>query len=387
MAPRVSGTSKLKKKNLPKIDPTIYSSIPLNELVVFSIHYLQEKEIAITVEELVSICFRLFPQGFSLKNYPRWPDSALVIRRLNDAREKGLVKGNPHDGFALKYLGQKLAGRTAKALGLVRSAPGAKKLGPSKTIKKTAKAVVKETKPKAQPQIIVTKKAIEQKPVLPKKAVKQAVVQSPAIKKLPAKLKPAEAPKQKTNPQIADSKQAVKKKRAQAPIAQKRVVKTSPVKTKKKKSSSALPVQMEMTLPAREIQPVARPVKKKKTSSAPALTKLQAIQPEVITPEKAVVSKEEKVKAERIVRAIEKSDAYKLYSHNGSRAKISEFDFRNLLFATMESTPETLARNVNLFKGSAAIHNRQDLIKFLDYCEINFAGLLKSAAKKIVKKK
>ncbi len=388
MTPRASGTSTLKKKNLPKIEANLYSIIPLQELVVFSIHYLQEQALAVTVEEVVSICFRLFPQSFSLKNYPRWPDSALVIRRLNDAREKGFVKGNPHDGFALKYLGQKLAGRTAKVLGLVSSVPVKKKQTPSKPIKETAKAVVKEKKPKAQPQVMVAKKAIEQKPVLRKKAVKRTVVQSPTIKKLPAKLKPAEAPKRKTNPQITDSKQAVKKKRAQALIAQKRHVKAVPVKTKKKKSNTTLPVQMEMLLPAREIQPVARPVKKKKASPAPALTKLQAIQPEMNIPAKsATVSKEEKVKAERIVRAMEKSDAYRLFNSNGSRAKISEFDFRNLLFATMESTPETLARNVNLFKGSAAIHNRQDLIKFLDYCEINFAGLLKSTAKKIIKKK
>jgi hypothetical protein len=58
-----------------------------------------------------------------------------------------------------------------------------------------------------------------------------------------------------------------------------------------------------------------------------------------------------------------------------------------MLFATMESTPETLIRNVNLFKGSAAIHNRQDLIKFLDFCEVNFANLLKPTVKKAVKKK
>jgi hypothetical protein len=53
----------------------------------------------------------------------------------------------------------------------------------------------------------------------------------------------------------------------------------------------------------------------------------------------------------------------------------------------MESTPETLLRNVSLFKGSAAIHNRQDLIKFLDYCEARFAHLLKPSAKKVSIKK
>jgi hypothetical protein len=35
----------------------------------------------------------------------------------------------------------------------------------------------------------------------------------------------------------------------------------------------------------------------------------------------------------------------------------------------MESSPETLARNVELFKGYAGIHNRQDLITFLTFCK------------------
>jgi hypothetical protein len=152
-------------------------------------------------------------------------------------------------------------------------------------------------------------------------------------------------------------------------------------------------------LPTKEVPPAAPPAKqlviRKRSSSGPQLTKLQAIQPEIVIPAKEAkssapelfVSKEERVKAEKIVRAMERSDAYKIYSRNGHSSKLSEFDFRNMLFATMESTPETLIRNVNLFKGSASIHNRQDLIKFLDFCEVSFASLLKPTAKKTVRKK
>jgi hypothetical protein len=42
----------------------------------------------------------------------------------------------------------------------------------------------------------------------------------------------------------------------------------------------------------------------------------------------------------------------------------------------MESSPETLARNVELFKGYAGIHNRQDLIAFLVFCREKFSHLL-----------
>jgi hypothetical protein len=378
MAIRASGTPKIKIKNLPKVEPAVYSTVALNDLVVFSANYLQEQGIAITVEEMVSICFRLFPQSFSLQNYPRWPDSALVIRRLNDCREKGLLKGSSLDGFEIKFKGQKLAERTAKALGLVK---------PAAVKKKAAASKAKTGKLKVAPK---TKKTVQAKsvkrPPVPKKEIKKAPVKKAALKSKPIQAKQKPTPKAKPAPQRQAATSSTKKEKTIAP-------------TQKKKAQKAQPVQIKMVLPTKEVPPTVSPVKqvvvKKKSSSAPQLTKLQAIQPEIIIPTKEakssapelVVSKEEKVKAEKIVRAMERSDAYKIYNRNGHGSKLSEFDFRNMLFATMESTPETLIRNVNLFKGSAAIHNRQDLIKFLDFCEVNFANLLKPTVKKAVKKK
>jgi hypothetical protein len=371
MAFRASGIPKIKKKSLPSIESTVYSAIGLNDLVVFCVQYLQERGIAVTVEEMVSICFRLFPQSFSLQNYPRWPDSALVVRRLNDCREKGLIRGSSLDGFELKYKGQKLAERTAKALGLVKAAV-VKKRAPASKSKTVKMRSVKKVVSKPQPKLST------------KKTSKKIAVKSRSIQSRPAK--------QKVIPKPAIQKQAKK-------IVAKSTVKThvkTPVKIQKNKTQSG---QMKMALPIKEVPPSASPVKqvmiKKKSAPAPQLTRLQAIQPEIMIPAKEakssapqlVVSKEEKVKAEKIVRAMERSDAYKIYSKNGHGSKLSEFDFRNMLFATMESTPETLIRNVNLFKGSASIHNRQDLIKFLDFCEGHFASLLKPTVKKAVKKK
>ena len=74
---------------------------------------------------------------------------------------------------------------------------------------------------------------------------------------------------------------------------------------------------------------------------------------------------------------MERSDAYIHYKKHGINSKIKEFDFRSLLLCTMESSPETLARNVELFKGYAGMHNRQDLIVFLVFCGNKFAHLLK----------
>jgi hypothetical protein len=377
MAIRASGTPKIKIKNLPRIEPAVYSTVALNDLVVFSAHYLQERGIAITVEEMVSICFRLFPQSFSLQNYPRWPDSALVIRRLNDCREKGLLKGSSLDGFELKFKGQKIAERTARALGLVKA------VGPAR--KKPAKAKIGKLKVAVKTKKIPVTRTVK-KTITPKKKITKT---SPPIKKAAVKLKPIQA-KHKVTLKPAPKKQVVTlSSKGKKTITPKQ--KGKPPKTQ--------PVQMKMVLPAKEVPPAAPPAKqaviKRKGTAAPQLTKLQAIQPEIVIPAKEArssapelfVSKEEKVKAEKIVRAMERSDAYKIYARNGHGSKLSEFDFRNMLFATMESTPETLIRNVNLFKGSASIHNRQDLIKFLDFCEGHFASLLKPTVKKAVKKK
>ena len=82
---------------------------------------------------------------------------------------------------------------------------------------------------------------------------------------------------------------------------------------------------------------------------------------------------EVRIRAGKFVHLMERSDAYIHYKKNGKNSKIGEFDFRSLLLCTMESSRETLAKNVELFKGYASIHNRQDLLTFLDYCKDRFS--------------
>jgi len=99
------------------------------------------------------------------------------------------------------------------------------------------------------------------------------------------------------------------------------------------------------------------------------------------------VSREAKERAGKFTRMMERSDAYVHYRKNGINSKINEFDFRSLLLCTMESSAETLARNVSLFKGYADIHHRQDLIAFLIFCEDKFFYLLKPQNKLLKKEK
>lgn len=88
------------------------------------------------------------------------------------------------------------------------------------------------------------------------------------------------------------------------------------------------------------------------------------------------VGEEERTRAGRFVRSLEKSDAFSLFSSHDEAANISEFDFRNMLLCTMESSATTLRNNLEQFKQYVALYKREDLLKFLEFCRSKFAHLL-----------
>jgi hypothetical protein len=130
-----------------------------------------------------------------------------------------------------------------------------------------------------------------------------------------------------------------------------------------------------------KIPPKIKPPKPKKI--LPAAPKQSAPAPKNIPA--PPVTTEAKIRAKKFVRMMEVSDAYQAYKKNGTNANINEFDFRSLLLCTMESSPETLAKNIEQFKGYAELHKRQDLIAFLTFCKDTFSYLF-VPPKKITKK-
>ena len=88
------------------------------------------------------------------------------------------------------------------------------------------------------------------------------------------------------------------------------------------------------------------------------------------------VGAEMRTRAGRFVRALENSDAFKAYSANGQGANVSEFDFRNMLLCTMESSASTLRSNLEQFKQHASLYQRNDLLEFLEFLRMKFARLL-----------
>lgn len=360
-------------KNSSEFKLDLYASLSTLELVVFAVQVLQVETAPVAVEEVVSTCFRFFPHSFALKNYFYWPDSALVTRRLHDAKEKGFLKGGTAEGFETKVQGRQAAKHVAKALGVSLPVPPKVEVIPAPVEAKPQAETPHPTPDVEKPTEKVSPPEAKKKPVRKRlvKPVKKAAPKQPAQKK--PKAKPA-ALKKKV---VSKPKPALtKKKQTKVP---------APVKVIRKKKEVKKPKQIAPKLQKETPKPTQltlalAPAPAKKKAHAPASkpkpeNEAKPVKPQVII--SAPVSKEEKVKAGKVIKQVERSDAYRLYKQNGKKGNISEFDFRNMLFATMESSAETLKRNVELFKRYADIEQRKDVITFLDFCEIHFASLLK----------
>ena len=136
-----------KKSAPPKFDPTIYSKVILNDLVMYAVYYLHKQGSEITSEDIISACYVLFPKRFSMRKYPQYPDSGIVSRRWSDCKSKSYLKGNATKGFQITARGIKRAEKVEKALG--------KPMKP-----------VRVSKPKAEKTVLVTKLKAK-KPAIP----------------------------------------------------------------------------------------------------------------------------------------------------------------------------------------------------------------------------
>lgn len=358
-------------RNSSEFKLDLYASILQEELVVFAVQVLQADGSSAQVEDVVSICFRFFPHSFALKNYFYWPDSALAVRRLHEAREKGLLKGNPVDGFEVKVQGRKAAKLTAKALGVSFPVPPKPEVvapvvetpAPVAEKKEEAQAPVKDVRPVAggsrADKSRVRKKVVKKRAAKPKKKIAK-----PIPKKKPAPKKKAVQPVLKTK---APVKPVAKMKAKPAPQAR--------AQGKQKRASK----KAKAAQPAGVLNPPRAKIKAPAPATGPKIREEARQVAQKAAP--VVISKEEKEKAAKVVRQVERSDAFRHYKKNGRKARISEFEFRDMLFTTMETSSETLKRNVDAFKRYAVMRERADLAAFLDFCEEHFAALLKPKAK------
>ena len=75
----------------------------------------------------------------------------------------------------------------------------------------------------------------------------------------------------------------------------------------------------------------------------------------------------------RVVLRIENSTAYQKYKSQGIDS-VSEYDFCDLLYCTLESMPETFEKNFLVVKQEVQQYGREDLVGFLDQLREKFAG-------------
>jgi len=69
--------------------------------------------------------------------------------------------------------------------------------------------------------------------------------------------------------------------------------------------------------------------------------------------------------ASRVVLHVESSRAFKIYQAGGIQA-VQEFDFCELLYCTLGTTPEVLSRNLEVVRQEVSAYGRDDLKLFLD---------------------
>jgi hypothetical protein len=117
-----------KTTNPSAFDPEAYTKIALNDLVIYAVYSLQRQGAEIGSEDIVSACFLLFPRRFALRQYPHWPDSAIVNRHRSGCKSKGYLRGSARAGFQLTARGTKRAQKVEKLLGKPLPAPKTKKL-------------------------------------------------------------------------------------------------------------------------------------------------------------------------------------------------------------------------------------------------------------------
>jgi len=83
--------------------------LSIEKLILLSIASLQCKRQKCSFGRLVKESFTLFPEAFSLSEYPEWPDSLKLDRPIRKLRQMGLITGSPLTYFSLTKFGQKAA--------------------------------------------------------------------------------------------------------------------------------------------------------------------------------------------------------------------------------------------------------------------------------------
>lgn len=96
--------------------------------------------------------------------------------------------------------------------------------------------------------------------------------------------------------------------------------------------------------------------------------------------EKNIISKKRtraRTKEEQFMNEIERSEVFKKYLRDRESVEISHFEFSDVLYCTLESSPKALSDHLEKLKEYAQTYNRNDVTNFLLFLERKFSELLK----------
>ncbi len=96
--------------------------------------------------------------------------------------------------------------------------------------------------------------------------------------------------------------------------------------------------------------------------------------------EKSIISKKRaraRTKEEHFTNEIEKSDVFQRYLHDREQMEINHYEFCDILYCTLESSPKALVDHLEKLKDYAHAYSRNDLKNFLSFLEHKFSDLLK----------
>lgn len=85
---------------------------------------------------------------------------------------------------------------------------------------------------------------------------------------------------------------------------------------------------------------------------------------------------EERTREESFINQIEKSPIFKQYQEERNNIKLSEYEFCDLLYCTLESPFSARKNNLDLLKGYAETLNRASILNFLNFCETEYKEFL-----------
>lgn len=116
-------SARQKLHQLRPLPASLYSSIDLNRLTVFTIYTLRKEDIPATIENIAVANYKMFPRRFAMVGFPEYPDVSRVNRALLQLRPKyrNWATGNARLGWALTTAGNAEAKALLTSLG--ESAP------------------------------------------------------------------------------------------------------------------------------------------------------------------------------------------------------------------------------------------------------------------------